>query len=388
MVTPQDFCTQTSFIPRKNAGTGKQWGIALDIGYSAVKGMSPNHVFCFPSFARVFSGQMLNIGEGSPNDIQYRDENGVVWNVGATAQNSLSSTDSNDSVQSLYGRNRYFSPMFLVIARVGLALGLLKNEFGDPAGKPISLQTGLPPAYLKSDVADLKEVLAGAHKFSVRIGNNPWHNFNFELPEDNIKVMAQPMGSFFSAAFSSEGTQLPSAKKLFSSNLLIFDAGFGTVDIYSIRNRQIESSQSFDDCGMKAVLAATSEAIAKKFGVEIPVHAMQKSLREGYIQTRNRRTKSATKQKFDDLLETACYQVCKNAIERVDASYDSLFDYDYLLITGGTGAAWQDIITDEYSGMTTLKIITGSQNDTLSHVFSNVRGYYLYQAGRLRRNSE
>lgn len=387
MVNPQDFSTQTCFIPRKNAGTGKHWGIALDIGYSAVKGMSPNHVFCFPSFARVFNGQMLNVGEGSPDDIQYRDENGVIWNVGATAQNSLSSADTNDSVQSLYGRNRYFAPMFLVIARVGLALGLLHNDFGNPGDKSIFLQTGLPPAFLKSDAADLKEVLSGHHEFSVRIGNGAWKNFSFDLSEDNIKVMPQPMGSFFSAAFSNEGTQLPSAKKLFSSNLLIFDAGFGTVDIYSIRNRQIESSQSFDDCGMKAVLSETSEAIAKKFGVEVPVHAMQKSLREGFIQTRNRRTKTSTKERFDDLLEAASAKVCKNAIERVDSSYDSLFDYDYLLVTGGTGAAWQDIITEEYAGLTTLKVITGNQNDTLSHIFSNVRGYYLYQAGRLRRGA-
>lgn len=385
MVQTTDFSTQTLFLPRKNASTGKYWGIALDIGYSAVKGMAPNHTFCFPSFARLAPGANLSIGERAPEDIQYRNEHGEVWNVGMTAQNSLTSSDSNDSVQSLYGRNRYSSAMFIVIARVGMAMGLLKNEFGAPGDKPIFLQTGLPPAYLNADAVELKESLAGHHEFEVRIGNGDWQKFVFDLPEENIKVMAQPMGSFFSAAFSSDGKQLPSAKKLFSSNLLIFDAGFGTVDIYSIRNRQIESSQSFDDCGMKAVLTRTSDAIAKKFGVTVPVHTMQKNLRDGCIRVFSRKKKTSEDKPFADLLEQASKDVCQNAIERLDSAYNALLDYDYLLVTGGTGAAWQDYIMDSYAGMQHLKIITGSQNENLSHVFSNVRGYYLYQAGRLQR---
>lgn len=385
MVQTQDFCTKTAFIPRKNAATGDFWGVALDIGYSAVKGMSPNHVFCFPSFARKASGQTVSIGEASPHDIQYRDESGAVWNVGTTAQNQVSSTDSNDSLQSLYGRNRYFSPMFLVLARVGLGLGLLTNEHGAPDGKTLVLQTGLPPAYLRADAMYLKEVLAGQHRFELRIGNGPWQAFDFELPEKNIRVMAQPMGSFFSAVLGSDASQLPIAKTLFNSNVLIFDAGFGTVDIYSVRNRQIESSQSFDDCGMKAVLAETSAELYARYRVEAPVHTMQKPLREGTVKYMDRRAKASKAVEFADILEQASEKVCRTALERMESMYDALLDYDYLLITGGTGAAWQDIITDNFSGMETLKIITGSQNDTLSHVFSNVRGYYLYQAGSLQR---
>ena len=72
------------------------------------------------------------------------------------------------------------------------------------------------------------------------------------------------------------------------------------------------------------------------------------------------------------------------AVERVKTIYNNLIDYDYLLLTGGTGAAWQEIIKQYFAGMETLKIIGGGQNDALSHVFNNVRGYYLYQAGVLR----
>lgn len=386
MVNPKDFSTRTNFIPRKNASAGDYWGVALDIGYSAVKGMSPNHVFCFPSFARRFTGKMMtDIAASSPHDIQYRNENGEIWNVGLMAQEAINSDDSNDSIYSLYGRNRYCSPMFLVIARVGLAFSLVSNEFGDPTGKTLVLQTGLPPAYIKSDSADLKAALSGHHEFDVRVGGGDWRHFSFDLPEDNIRVMPQPMGSFFSAVLTNEAEQLPSAKKLLTSNVLIFDAGFGTVDVYSIRNRQIENSQSFDDCGMKAVLMETCEGILNKFNTEIPVHAMQKYLREAQIRVFNRRARNSSFEAFDDLLEAASQKVCNIALDRMEATYNSLLDYDYLLVTGGTGAAWFDLITERYAGMETLQIITGSQNDTLSHIYSNVRGYYLHQAGKLQR---
>ena len=61
-----------------------------------------------------------------------------------------------------------------------------------------------------------------------------------------------------------------------------------------------------------------------------------------------------------------------------------LYEYDYLIITGGTGAAWSQRIRDILKDMETLKIVNGNCNDTLPFVFANVRGYYLYRMTKLR----
>jgi len=62
-----------------------------------------------------------------------------------------------------------------------------------------------------------------------------------------------------------------------------------------------------------------------------------------------------------------------------------LQEFKYLLVTGGTGAAWSEYITEHFTGMQNLKIIFGNRNDTtLPQIFSNVRGYYLKRAGILR----
>ena len=113
MVT-QAFATKTMFLSRKNTAVNGYWGVALDIGYSSVKGFSQNAVFSFPSFARKSTGRFVAIGDPAPQDILYRDEQGV-WNVGASALAALSSDDRNDSLDTLFGRNRYVAPMCLVL---------------------------------------------------------------------------------------------------------------------------------------------------------------------------------------------------------------------------------------------------------------------------------
>ena len=171
MFSTSNFKTKTTFIERKNESLENAWAVALDIGYSAVKGYSSNSVYSFPSYARKLTGQLLGFADVSANDILYKNNaTGETWIVGASAQEMITTDETGDSLAELYGRNRYFSELFKVIAEVGMGLGMMTNTFGSPNGKPLMLQTGLPPAYLKSDSSLLKESLGGEHNFSVKVG--------------------------------------------------------------------------------------------------------------------------------------------------------------------------------------------------------------------------
>lgn len=386
MVKTSNFKTKTLMLERQNISCDSAWGVALDIGYSAVKGFSPNSVYCFPAYARKITEEMLTLGVPNPEEIRYKDlETGEVWVVGSAAQNMIKQDESKDSTFALYGRNRYYTPMFKVVSRVGLALGMRANSYGNPSGKNLVVQTGLPPAYLKSDTDFLKDVLSGEHKFAIKIASSDWIEFSFTLPLENVRVMAQPMGTLLSISTDNTGKFIPEAKKYFSSNLLIFDPGFGTLDIFNIRNRLIESYETFDDLGMKRVLSETSDEIFKQYKTEIPVPAMQKYLAQGEITIRDRKLRKTTKKAFDDILDAANRKVCEEALARTEDIFNCLFDHDYLVVTGGTGAAWNDIITDHFKDMETLTIIPGNQNDTLPYTFSNVRGYYMYLYSKLKK---
>lgn len=389
MIKTSDFKTRTIFLERRNLSAPGIWSIALDIGYSAVKGFSNNMVYCFPSYARKITTAMLGYGEANTNDIQYRDNvTGELWSVGESAQNMISSDDTKDSNESLYGRNRYYSDMFKVIARVGLGIGMIKNSIDSPENKNLVVQTGLPPAYLKSDTFMLQDVLSGNHNFSIKIGDKPWVTLSFNLPIENVSVMAQPMGTLLSISTDNTGKPIAEANKYFKSNMLIMDPGFGTLDIFNLKNRMIASTETFDDLGMKRVLTETANEIFNKYHQEIKVPAMQKSLETGSIKCFDRKARAATLQPFAEILETANKKVCNEALAKIDTIYNNLFDHDYLVITGGTGAAWSSYIREYYKNMQNITIISGNQNDNLPYIFSNVRGYYMFLVSRLRKQQD
>lgn len=94
---------------------------------------------------------------------------------------------------------------------------------------------------------------------------------------------------------------------------------------------------------------------------------------------------SSRQEPIAQMIVAANQKVCNAVLERIKTMYNNLIDYDYLIVTGGTGAAWFDIIRDHFKGMETLKVIAANQNDMLPYIYSNVRGYYLFLVGALRK---
>jgi len=361
--------------------------VAVDIGYSGVKCFTDKLHACFPSLAR--KTDMVNfIGEPHPDDILYRDEGGT-WLVGASALRDVSFQDTNDSERTLYSRQRYNSEMFKIIFRVGMGLCLMgEKEFANGGGRSIFLQTGLPPAYIQSDYRSLVDALSGVHLFSIRFGRKQWREICFELKSDNIDVMPQPMGSLYSAVISDSSKPLPDAGEIFHSGILGFDPGFGTVDTFVIRGGTVQSYDSFDNLGMKAVYKRLSDQIGNTYGVHIPVHTVPKILFDGYVQVFDKKTRSTENIAIADMLEQCNRAICDEALAKLDATYDYLQEFKYLLVAGGTGEAWADYIADYFAGLRNLKIIFGNRtNPSLLQIFSNVRGYYLKRAGAMRARS-
>lgn len=390
MVHTSDFRTRSVISDMQNVGVPGAWPIAIDVGYSSVKGFAPNKIFAFPSYAKNLGKNPVFYGEMEPDEILYRDDaTGEVWRVGKSAQQMISERDTGDSQAELYGRDRYFSQMFKVLMDAGLALGLLPNGAGVYRGEPVYIQTGLPPAYLDEDRELLTDTIAGRHAFSIKTAATKHYiKMDFSIERQNIAVMSQPNGTLMSVAMDDNARTIPEAKKYFQSNIIIFDAGFGTLDLFDIKNRSIDTTETFSEFGMREVLARCGRKIKDKMNVVIRPSAMQKFLDEGVVMIRKRSREgvSSAKEPFGALLEEASKEVCADAIEKVTNVYSGLFDYDYLILTGGTSAAWEEQIRDYYGDMDHLLVITGNVNcPGLDLIFSNVRGYYMYLINSLRR---
>ena len=325
--------------------------------------------------------------EPEPEELLFKDnKTGELWLVGAIAQNNASLTDTKDSESSLFGRNRYFDPMFKVLASVGMGLALTPNEYGNPEGRDIYLQTGLPPAYYKTDAAILREVLIGEYDFSLRFGKSGWMNFKYEITPDRLDVIIQPMGTFRSICVDQQGNLVPEIRNFMRKNVLIFDPGFGTLDIFPIFGGSLGEVQTFDNLGMKEVLKRTADKIYEKYNVEVRVPTMQKILEVGKIKKIDRINMKSEYISFDDLLEESLVEVCQEAIEQLKKIYNYLSEIDYLVVTGGTGAAWNNYILetlrgmtepDEITGQAALTIVPGNKNDDIPYILANARGYYM-----------
>lgn len=379
MKPSEQFKTKTVFKKRENVKADGFWPIALDVGYSAVKGFSPNHVYCFPSYAKKAEGEGVLFGKQNNYDIKYRDTDGEIWNVGYLAQDMGSMNDTNDSESALFGRNRYMTDMFLVITRVGLALGLMENEFGKrKSEEEIIVQAGLPPKYKDTDTKYVRAVTGGRHVFDLKVGSDDWMHFDITIKKENVMVMSQPMGALWSVACDNNGRFIKEASKYFNSKILIFDPGFGTLDLFSIMNRSPQGSETFSDLGMKRVFQETIKGIQKDYDVEISIVKMQEVLKAGDVKVTDIMTMSSDTVDIHPYLESANKKVCMEALSMTKQSCNFLIDYDYMIVDGGTGSAWMPHIKEHLKNMKTLTILEAIQNDNLPNYFSNARGYYMY----------
>lgn len=376
------FRTRTEFIERNNGKIPGVWEIALDLGYSAVKTFSPNGIACFPSYAKRIDDSFQFAGNAPRESIVYRNlDTDEMWVVGEVAQNIMISGDTSDSEASLYGRERYSNAMYSVISDVGLGIASMENQYGAPGKDRIVIQTGLPEKYM-GDEYELKDSLSGTHNFALRLGNGEWKKFHINVNKDDVFVMSQPKGTLFSVCINKDGRFHQDAAKYLSSSILVFDPGFGTLDLFPIVSGVVGKGETYSDLGMKRVLQETSKLIKENYNVDIPVPSMQKYLESGVVRYVNKKTFESKEYPFDKLLAEANNKVCDEAINRM-VSAINLIDYNYMIVTGGTGAAWLYNIQEKFKNFSTLKIINGNQNDELPFIYSNVRGYYLYRFNKL-----
>lgn len=376
MIKSSQFKTRTQLELKENPKIDGLYLQAVDFGFSGVKGFTQDAYFCYPSYAKKIENS-LSFATPKKTDIMYKDENGTLWDVGEGAISTISAFNSNDSDDNIYGRNRYYTEMFKVLIETGLVLGIKDPE--SISKDEMYVQTGLPPTYMAEDEPKLKSALAGKHHFWLKVGTNPWVEYNFELKKENVFVMEQPMGSLFSAIVGPNGNMLEIAKDVLNSNVIVFDGGFKTFDTFPVRFGKPLKGETFDNLGMREIFTRTCKKILEKYQVNIPVFALQNKLEEGEIKVLDDPILlKRSSRSFEEILNEETINVCEDMFKKTIPIYNSFIDEKYICVTGGTGAAWIEHIKEKLKDMDGLKVIGANKNDNLPHIYSNVRGYYMF----------
>ena len=358
--------------------------VALDIGYSGVKGASPNRVFTFPSYAKKTPKDLDVVGKVRPSDIQLRnDKTGECWLVGQAAETMMDQVDIESTTDaSLYTRYRYDSEVFKVLAMTGMALGL----WGTGSGNDIYLQTGLPATYKDRDEGKIVSALCGDYAVSIKVGSGDWVPFQFTLDENHIDVMEQPQGTLCATAYDN-GVVSQMGKDILRSNSIILDIGFGTEDIFSIRSGYKNAHQTYSDTGMRAVFEAVIKQLQadhKNYALETKIFELQRYMENGEVPYFDADEFQMHNLPFADILEEKNREICDKSIRRLMQDYGNLVGYNYLIVTGGTGESRFEQIKEMLSGLPTLQVLPGNLNtQDLAFSYSNVMGYYMLRHAKL-----
>lgn len=390
MINTKAFKTRSEIIEKKlpringnNQYKGKTI-VALDIGYSGVKGASPNKVFTFPSYAKKTPKDLDVVGKVRPSDIQLRnDKTGECWLVGQAAETMMDQVDIESTTDaSLYTRYRYDSEVFKVLAMTGMALGL----WGTGSGNDIYLQTGLPATYKDRDEGKIVSALCGDYAVSIKVGSGDWVPFQFTLDENHIDVMEQPQGTLCATAYDN-GVVSQMGKDILRSNSIILDIGFGTEDIFSIRSGYKNAHQTYSDTGMRAVFEAVIKQLQadhKNYALETKIFELQRYMENGEVPYFDADEFQMHNLPFADILEEKNREICDKSIRRLMQDYGNLVGYNYLIVTGGTGESRFEQIKEMLSGLPTLQVLPGNLNtQDLAFSYSNVMGYYMLRHAKL-----
>lgn len=367
--TRQEFNTNSYTNPK-----GKDFIIGLDLGYSGTKVFYETGYFCFPSYAKKIDS-ILDTPDD--NDIFYKEEDSEdIYMIGYNAQAMTDETDINDSYAELFSQKRTIDKRFKYIINTAIALALRnKNDNRD-----IFIQTGLPSSLTESGSTNLIQTIAKPARFQLKKGRDKnWKTYELNIKPEKINVIPQPKGTLYSILAKNDGKLVDNAKDILCSNVLVWDIGFLTGDLFGIRNRSVSCKESTDEIGMKMVLEHISKNILTDTNEAINITALQNVLERGYFDCIDEDSMTSEEKSVKPYVEKAMAEVLNKAMEKVKSSTNSFRGYKYLIITGGTGEAWYESIVEWLKGMKTLSVKAGNVNDHLPLIYSNCRGYYMYR---------
>ena len=149
----------------------------------------------------------------------------------------------------------------LTYAALGLALGSGEH----PAAKIV---VGFPVEVMR-DESKAKEVLRALRSWMIGTHRFQINDKHYGITIDKVTVIAQPLGGFYCWAISKEGKfRVPQSEV--QGKILVVDIGFNTLDLYALKNMELEPKYTTGDtAGVRRAAELLMQHIQREFDVRI-----------------------------------------------------------------------------------------------------------------------
>lgn len=335
----------------------KQLLVAIDPGFDSIKVVVNGQNFKFPFNAvETDERKMSDYGERK-GFILYKDRAGATWRVGQYARgfifdNKIQDEDGSD-LSGFYTEDRFVSDEFIVGIRSALAMAINKSGNYDLQDQlDIRVIVALPHAIRTKYASTIIGLVAGEHDYFVTFDSEEERTYHFTIQDGNVFTASQTIAAILGETSDDDG-YINEEKFFYLSDgpTLVIDGGYYTVGLVPVsRGGSVDDAKAESDIqfAMKNVNVAAARAIQEKrpdikhYMIEYLMeqnNGLIRYLENGKVETIDLCAIRATKMR----------ETCDAFIKYLDAKYNSLLDFRYVLVTGGTGACYFEQLLRHYT---------------------------------------
>lgn len=329
--------------------------IAIDPGFDSLKVAANGKIFKIPFSVQETDERKLT-DYGLRNDfLLYRDAVGATYRVGSYARELIfehkSQAEIDQKMDGFYTEERFTSQEFLVGLRVAIALAMDANNLSGIQDVEIFMMVALPHAVRQKYAAAVTSTVAGTHRYSLTHGENPEKPYQFTIQEDHIFTVSQTIAAIIGETSDDDGNI--NQDKFFyltEGPTLVVDGGYYTTGLVSVsRGGSVDDNmtESDTDHAMKNVNIAIAEAVKDRrsdIRHYVLEYLIQNSGKIRYMNNGRAETIDLTELRIEKAKE-----VCASLINHINQKYNNLLDYNYVMVTGGTGAVFYQQMLEYYT---------------------------------------
>lgn len=329
--------------------------IAIDPGFDSLKVAANGKIFKIPFSVQETDERKLTDYGLRQDFLLYRDAVGTTYRVGSYARELIfehkSQSEIDRKMEGFYTEERFTSQEFLVGLRVAIALAMDANGMAGDQDPEIFMMVALPHAVRQKYAASVTGTVAGPHRFSLTHGENPEKSYLFTIQEDHVFTVSQTIAAIIGETSDDSGNI--NQDKFFyltEGPTLVVDGGYYTTGLVSVsRGGSVDDNMTESDTehAMKNVNIAIAEAV-KDRRADIR-HYVMEYLIQNSSKIRYMNNGKAETIDLAALRVEKAKEVCASLINHINQRYNNLLDYNYVMVTGGTGAVFYQQMLDYYT---------------------------------------